>query len=217
LQEKLEKALDEATLKKRSLKQQPPEPATCIASGDKRKRVIEMTCAKAAADGNLTALKWLRKNGCPWDEKTCANAAEGGHVGVLKWAHENGCPWGSWTCTWEADPGHLEVHAYYLEKLKQKARGGEVQPVGIRSTDQGGIGSPGPKSKPPSGTGKQPDTGNSSSEPVSNPGAGPYMLFCNDIRPKIAAHNPEFTSGQIDKALAATWRGVAERSKAKYR
>ena len=35
-------------------------------------------------------LKWLRANGCPWDETTCALAAGGGHLDVLRWARENG-------------------------------------------------------------------------------------------------------------------------------
>ena len=44
----------------------------------------EPTCAKAAADGNLEALKWLRKIGMPWDEKTSSAAAAHGHLKVLK-------------------------------------------------------------------------------------------------------------------------------------
>ena len=57
-----------------------------------------MTCFAAADHGHLDVLKWLRENGCPWDEETCAYAARGGHLEVLKWARENGCPWDEDTC-----------------------------------------------------------------------------------------------------------------------
>ena len=38
-------------------------------------------------------LKWLRAEGCPWDEWACACAAKGGHVRVLKWLRAEGCRW----------------------------------------------------------------------------------------------------------------------------
>ena len=45
----------------------------------------------AAKLGRIDVLKWLRLQGCPWDELTCAYAAQNGHLDVLKWAVENGC------------------------------------------------------------------------------------------------------------------------------
>ena len=64
---------------------------------------------EAAAKGQLEVLKWLRANGCPWDEKTCASAAQAGHLEVLQWARANDCPWDKWTCAAAAEGGHLEV------------------------------------------------------------------------------------------------------------
>ena len=64
---------------------------------------------EAAAKGQLEVLKWLRANGCPWDEKTCASAAQAGHLEVLQWARANGCPWDAQTCSRAAWSGHLEI------------------------------------------------------------------------------------------------------------
>ena len=66
------------------------------------------TCRKAAAYGQLDALKWLHKHGCEWDIETCAAAARGGHLFVLQWARESGCEWNSATCT-AAEGGHLYI------------------------------------------------------------------------------------------------------------
>ena len=74
-----------------------------------RKVIIGVTCARAAADGNLEALKWLRASGAAWDTKMCSAAAPGGHLEVLKWAREHDCPWDATTCKSAADVGHLEV------------------------------------------------------------------------------------------------------------
>ena len=35
----------------------------------------------------------MRAEGCPWDAHTCLRAAQNGHVEVLRWLRENGCPW----------------------------------------------------------------------------------------------------------------------------
>ena len=51
------------------------------------------TCSSAAEGGHLEVLKWLRSQGCPWDESACAYAAEGGHLDVLEWAIDTGCPY----------------------------------------------------------------------------------------------------------------------------
>ena len=45
----------------------------------------EWTCADVAKAGNLPALKWLREQGCPWDEGTTAGygwAPGGAEVGM---------------------------------------------------------------------------------------------------------------------------------------
>merc|ERR1719331_2788212 len=64
----------------------------------------------ACAGGNLEALKWLRSEGCPWDEGTFAAAAERGHLEVVKWLRSEGCPRiDREACAVAAEHGHLEV------------------------------------------------------------------------------------------------------------
>jgi len=38
-------------------------------------------------------LKWLREQGCPWNEHATATAASAGQLDILMWAIENGCLW----------------------------------------------------------------------------------------------------------------------------
>mmetsp|Transcript_23789 Transcript_23789/g.55004 ORF Transcript_23789/g.55004 Transcript_23789/m.55004 type:complete len:166 (-) Transcript_23789:265-762(-) len=45
----------------------------------------------AAAIGHLPMLKFLRRNGCPWDDRVYKIAALRGKLAVLQWAHANGC------------------------------------------------------------------------------------------------------------------------------
>ena len=56
------------------------------------------TAAAAAAGGHLGVLRWLREQGCPWDEQVVANAAARGHLHVIAWAREQGCPWDETAC-----------------------------------------------------------------------------------------------------------------------
>ena len=63
--------------------------------------------AEAAGLGLSELLQWLKKKGCPADERTCAKAAEGGHFAMLKWAKKNGYPWDSTTCEAAAGGGRL--------------------------------------------------------------------------------------------------------------
>jgi hypothetical protein len=69
----------------------------------------EHTCAYAAWGCHLEVLKWARANGCLWNESTCAGAAYGGDLAALKWAREHGCPWNERTCYYAAEGGHIEV------------------------------------------------------------------------------------------------------------
>ena len=50
-------------------------------------------CKNAARNGHLECIKYLRENGCPWDEETCSSAAFYGHLDCLQYAYENGCPY----------------------------------------------------------------------------------------------------------------------------
>jgi len=71
----------------------------------------EMKCHDAASYGWLSALRWPREHGCPWDEQTCSEAAAGGHLEVLRWAREQRrpCRWYVWTCTNAALFDHFDV------------------------------------------------------------------------------------------------------------
>jgi len=63
---------------------------------------------KAAKNGNLSCMMWLKENGCSWDERTFAEAALNGDLGNMKWLRENGCPWDTRTFAAAALNGNLE-------------------------------------------------------------------------------------------------------------
>ena len=46
----------------------------------------------ACMGDQLEALKWLRSEGCPWNEWTCEEAAREWNRNVLRWAMDNDCP-----------------------------------------------------------------------------------------------------------------------------
>ena len=50
------------------------------------------TCACAAYNGRLPALKYLHENGCPWSFYTCYCAACHRHWDCLQYAVDNKCP-----------------------------------------------------------------------------------------------------------------------------
>ena len=54
-------------------------------------------CMRAAQNGRLEVLQWLRTNGCPWNAETCNAAARDGQLETLRWGRENGCPWNAAT------------------------------------------------------------------------------------------------------------------------
>ncbi len=45
--------------------------------------LTDTACYVSTLNGHLAVLKWLRQNGCPWDEGTCMGAARGGHFELL--------------------------------------------------------------------------------------------------------------------------------------
>ncbi len=49
--------------------------------------------AAAAGGGHLAAVRWLRRQGCPWDGSVQEAAAAGGHTEVVAWLAGAGCPW----------------------------------------------------------------------------------------------------------------------------
>lgn len=66
-------------------------------------------CAQAALIGHIPMIKYLREQGCPWDEDVCSLAALGGHIDVLEYAREEGCPWDEDVYVCAARAGHLDV------------------------------------------------------------------------------------------------------------
>ena len=53
----------------------------------------------AAILGSVRLLKWARENNIvDWNVDTCDFAAENGHLSALQYLRENGCPWNSDTC-----------------------------------------------------------------------------------------------------------------------
>ena len=86
-----------------------------VPSGVRTRSQRARECTNAAAAGDLTRLKYVHENGCPWDESTCEAAARCGHLECLQYAHENGCPWDEWVCHEAAKGGHLECLKYAHE------------------------------------------------------------------------------------------------------
>lgn len=75
----------------------------------------ENVCRLAARGGHLSALQWLRQNGCPWDQRACHEAAGGGHQAVLQFLRRNDCPWDESTCSSAARGGHLGILRWLRE------------------------------------------------------------------------------------------------------
>ena len=46
----------------------------------------------AACNGHLEVVKWLRANGCPWDEMAFSSAAKHQHWDTLQYLVDNKCP-----------------------------------------------------------------------------------------------------------------------------
>ena len=76
------------------------------------------TSIAAAERGDLEMLRWLRSEGCPWNEETCTAAASEGHLDVLKYLHENGCPWNeeTWVSTMNVDDPAVDACHRYMDK-----------------------------------------------------------------------------------------------------
>ena len=79
-------------------------------------RVQVEACSRAAHEGRLEVLQWLRAKGCEWNAVTCSVAAGRGHLDVLRWARANGCEWDTGTCSAAARGGHLAVLEWAREK-----------------------------------------------------------------------------------------------------
>ena len=69
----------------------------------------------AAKNGNLDILKWLKRNGCPWNEDTFTAAATHGNLENMKWLKKNGCHWKENTFYGAVENGNIENMAWLKE------------------------------------------------------------------------------------------------------
>jgi Ankyrin repeats (many copies) len=74
--------------------------------------LIASCCSYAGLNGNLDILKWLRDQGCPWDNNTINQAARKGHTHIIEWARANGCDWDYGAYDWPIDDGNFEMVKY---------------------------------------------------------------------------------------------------------
>jgi len=52
----------------------------------------------AAWMGCTDVVAWLHEKGYEWDRRACAAAVRHGHLEALKYMRRNGCPWGVYVC-----------------------------------------------------------------------------------------------------------------------
>ena len=77
----------------------------------------EGTIKTAAGQGNLEMVKYCVANECPISTYTCARAAENGRLEVLKYLREEAkAPWDSRTAGYAAFFGHLHILEYLVER-----------------------------------------------------------------------------------------------------
>jgi len=75
------------------------------------------TIKAAAEQGNLEMVKYCVANECPIDWRACARAAANGHLEVLKYLREEAkAPWDSGTAECAAAYGHLHILKYIVER-----------------------------------------------------------------------------------------------------
>ena len=75
----------------------------------------------AAQKGNLEMVKYCVANECPINTGACARAAENGHLECLKYLREEAkAPWDRHTANWAALTGHLHILEYLVERKYDK-------------------------------------------------------------------------------------------------
>ncbi|PNH05310.1 Ankyrin repeat domain-containing protein [Tetrabaena socialis] len=72
------------------------------------------TLVEAASAGQLEVCRWLRRQGCPWDEDVLRKAAVGGHRAVCEWLLASGCPWSEGAIPAAARGGHVGLVDWLL-------------------------------------------------------------------------------------------------------
>ena len=75
------------------------------------------TISSAAEQRNLEMVKYCVANECPIDERACAKAAKNGHLECLKYLREEAkAPWDWRIAAWAAKNGHLHILEYLVER-----------------------------------------------------------------------------------------------------
>ena len=88
---------------------------------EKKCKWNERTINAAAEQGNLEMVKYCVANECPIDALACARAAENGHLECLKYLREEAkAPWDSQTANTAAQNGHLHILEYLVERKFDK-------------------------------------------------------------------------------------------------
>ena len=84
---------------------------------EKKCKWNERTINAAAEQGNLEMVKYCVANECAISTLACAKAAGDGHLEVLKYLREEAkAPWDSHTAEWAAQKGHLHILEYLVER-----------------------------------------------------------------------------------------------------
>ena len=88
---------------------------------EKKCKWNERTIDMAAYQGNLEMVKYCVAKKCPIDAWACAKAAKNGLLECLKYLREGAkAPWDSWTAVWAAHNGHLHILEYLVERKYDK-------------------------------------------------------------------------------------------------
>ena len=99
----------------------PPSPASSLHQKITKAKQLMSATARA---GNLSLMKWMRENGCSWDEDSPMMAAKGGHLEIFQWLLEQQCPVDRRACSAAAGGGFLEVLKWMRE---QRGGGGKAR------------------------------------------------------------------------------------------
>ena len=74
------------------------------------------TMPKALWHRHFKLCKWLKANGCPWDDQTFTEAAKNGDsLEFLQWLKENGCPWSTETSCVAAESSNYEIFMWLVK------------------------------------------------------------------------------------------------------